>query len=164
MTDAELSPLDRLILNAVQSDFPVASRPYAVLAERLSQASGLDLTEEEVHFRLKALRREGFIRRLGAVFNTRELGYGSTLCAARVPPDKLAVFRDLTDQAPQITHNYLRSGEINAWFTFTYRRPEELDEFLARLKDAAGLEEIMVLDAERIFKIKVDFRLSEPSD
>ena len=159
MTDAELSPLDRLILNAVQADFPVAARPYAVLAERLNRAAGLDLTEEEVHARLKALRQEGFIRRLGAVFNARELGYASTLCAARVPPGKLDAFRALTGRAPQITHNYLRTGEINAWFTFTYRKPEELGEFLARLKDAAGLGEVLVLDSERIFKIKVDFRL-----
>jgi DNA-binding Lrp family transcriptional regulator len=156
-----LSQLDRLILNAVQGDFPVAARPYAVLAERLNQTSGLNLTEEEVHARLQSLRDDGFIRRLGAVFNARDLGHRSTLCAARVPADKLALYRDLTDQAPQITHNYLRTGEINAWFTFTWRKPEELDGFLERLKEAVGLEDILVLDAEKIFKIKVDFQFQK---
>jgi DNA-binding Lrp family transcriptional regulator len=157
MTETGLDHLDRLLLNAVQSDFPVAARPYAVLAERLNRAEGLNLTEEEILARLLALRRRGIIRRLGAVFNARDLGYQSTLCAARVPADKLAVFKALTDRAPQITHNYLRAGEINAWFTFTSRRPEELDEFLKRLGEAAGLAEIMVLDAEKVFKIKADF-------
>ena len=159
MTASGLSRLDRLILNAVQSGFPVAAKPYAVLAERLSQDAGLNLTEEEVHARITALRREGFIRRLGAVFDARKLGYRSTLCAARVPASKLDLFRALTGQAPQITHNYLRTGEINAWFTFTSQRPEELEEFLARLKETAGLEDILVLEAERVFKIKVDFQL-----
>ena len=158
MTAAGLSRLDRLILNAVQSDFPVAARPYAVLAERLNQAEGLKLTEKEIHTRLLALRREGFIRRLGAVFNARELGYRSTLCAARVPDDKLALFQDLTNRTPQITHNYLRTDEINAWFTFTSRKQEELDEFLARLRETIGPAEVLVLEAEKIFKIKVDFQ------
>jgi len=158
MTGTGLDHLDRLILNAVQDDFPVAARPYAVLAEHLNDRTGLSLTEEEVHVRLLALRRSGIIRRLGAVFNARDLGYQSTLCAARVPDDKLALFQTLTSQAPQITHNYLRAGEINAWFTFTSRRPEELDEFLKRLKEVVGLEEVLVLDAERVFKIKVDFQ------
>ncbi|MDR2934353.1 MAG: Lrp/AsnC family transcriptional regulator [Candidatus Adiutrix sp.] len=158
MTETGLDHLDRLLLNAVQSDFPVEARPYAVLAERLNRAAGLSLTEEEVQARLLALRHRGIIRRLGAVFNARDLGYQSTLCAARVPADKLAVFQALTGQAPQITHNYLRDGEINAWFTFTSRRPEELDEFLKRLGEAAGLAEILVLDAEKVFKIKADFK------
>jgi len=158
MTGAGLDHLNRLILNAVQSDFPVAARPYAVLAEHLNRTSGLKLTEEEVHARILDLRRSGIIRRLGAVFNARSLGYQSTLCAARVPADKLGLFRALTDKAHQITHNYLRTGEMNAWFTFTSRKPEELDDFLRRLKDEVGLAEILILDAERVFKIKVDFQ------
>jgi DNA-binding Lrp family transcriptional regulator len=158
MTKTDLDNLDRLILNSVQSDFPVAARPYAVLAERLNRADGLFLTEEEVHARVLALRRNGFIRRLGAVFNAQDLGYRSTLCAARVPVDKLDLFQALADQAPQITHNYLRAGEMNAWFTFTSRGVEELEEFLTRLKEKTGLKEVLVLDAERVFKIKVDFK------
>ncbi|MDR2725249.1 MAG: AsnC family transcriptional regulator [Candidatus Adiutrix sp.] len=164
MTGAGLDHLDRLILNAVQSDFPVAVRPYAALAERLNLSAGLALTEDEVHARLLALRRSGVVRRLGAVFNARDLGYQSTLCAARVPDDKLDLFKALTGQAPQITHNYLRAGEINAWFTFTSNRPEELGEFLKKLKEAAGLEDILVLDAEKVFKIKVDFRFRTGTD
>jgi DNA-binding Lrp family transcriptional regulator len=158
MNETGLYNLDRLLLNAVQSGFPVEARPYAVLAESLNRAEGLSLTEEEVLARLSALRRRGIIRRLGAIFNARDLGYQSTLCAARVPADKLAVFQALTEEAPQITHNYLRAGEMNAWFTFTSRRPEELDDFLKRLREALGLSEILILDAERDFNIKVDFQ------
>ena len=156
-----LDRLDRLILNAVQSDFPVAARPYAVLAERLNAAHGLGLTEQEISGRLQTLRRDGFIRRLGAVFEARTLGYRSSLCAARVPDEKLDLCRDLVNQAPQVTHNYLRSGELNVWFTFTCRHPEELDEFLANLRQAAGLDEINILETENTFKIKVNFQLQD---
>ena len=162
MSKRELDHLDRLILNALQSDFPVAARPYAVLAERLNAAHGLRLGEEEIFERVLAMRRDGFLRRLGAVFNARALGYHSTLCAAWVPEDKLEIFSELTAQAPQITHNYLRSGELNAWFTFTADQPEELEAFLARLRAEAGLENIYRLEAERVFKIKVDFQFQKP--
>ena len=156
-----LDRLDRLILNAAQSGFPVAARPYAVLAESLNQAHGLELTAEEVFSRVRALRRDGFIRRLGAVFNAQPLGYRSSLCAARVPAEKMDLFRELVNQAPQVTHHYLRSGELNAWFTFTCRRRKDLDEFLKNLKETVGLDELYVLDGENTFKIKVDFRFRD---
>ncbi|MDR2945809.1 MAG: AsnC family transcriptional regulator [Candidatus Adiutrix sp.] len=153
--------LDRLILNAIQRDFPVAARPYAVLAERLNRDQGTDLTEGELHARVKALRDNGFIRRLGAVFNAGPLGYRSTLCAARVPEDRLEAVAALVSAAPEVTHNYLRSDALNLWFTFSSHRPEALGEFLGNLKAQTGLTEVHVLDSEKLFKIKVDFKFAE---
>jgi DNA-binding Lrp family transcriptional regulator len=65
MTSRDLDSLDRLILNAIQSGFPVAARPYAALAARLNEAHNLNLTEDEMLGRVTALRQDGFIRRLG---------------------------------------------------------------------------------------------------
>jgi DNA-binding Lrp family transcriptional regulator len=79
-----------------------------------------------------------------------------------VPPDKLEKIAELVNAAPQVTHNYLRSDELNLWFTFTTRYPGELETFLARLKETGGLAEIYALDTEKLFKIKVDFRFSPP--
>lgn len=155
-----LDRLDRLILNSIQSDFPVAARPYAELARRLG-AAGENLTEAELWTRVRALKHDGFIRRLGAVFNAGPLGYRSTLCAARVPADRVEDFSHLVGRAPQVTHNYLRSGELNAWFTFTSDRPGDLADFLEHLKREGGAEDIQVLEAEKLFKIKVDFHLPE---
>ncbi len=157
MSNPELDRLDRLILNAIQSDFPIAPRPYQILAERLNETHLLELTETEVWSRVAALKQGGFIRRLGAVFNAGPLGYRSTLCAAKVPPDRLERFSALVSQAPQVTHNYLRTDEVNAWFTFTGEPSESVDDFLDHLKQESGVEEIHILESEKLFKITVTF-------
>ena len=77
--DDRLDATDRRILDVIQTDFPLAPRPYAVLGERLG------LAEAEVFARVRALRRRRIIRRLGANFQSAKLGFVSTLCAARVP-------------------------------------------------------------------------------
>jgi len=160
MSEMQLDRLDKLILNAIQSGFPVEARPYKALAEKLNQDYHLDLSEEETWSRVKSLRDNGFIRRMGGIFNAGPLGYRSVLCAARVPEDKLALFSQLVNQAHQVTHNYLRSNSLNVWFTFSSDRPEALESFLAELKRKSGVEEIHLLEAEKLFKIKVDFKFN----
>jgi len=155
-----LDRLDRLILNTIQDGFPIDPRPYRVLAERLNAEEGLELTENEIQSRVTDMKRRGFIRRLGAIFNAGPLGYRSTLCAARVPADKLERFSQLVNQAPEVTHNYLRSDDLNVWFTFTADQPRELTNFLRILKTESGVEEVYVLESEKLFKIKVDFKFS----
>lgn len=160
MSDIQLDRLDKLILNAIQSGFPVEARPYQALAEKLNQDFNLNLNEEETWSRVKSLRNNGFIRRMGAIFNAGLIGYRSALCAARVPEDKLELFSRLVNQAHQVTHNYLRSNSLNVWFTFSSDRPEALRNFLADLKKESGVEEIHVLEVEKLFKIKVDFKFN----
>lgn len=160
MSQVQLDHWDRLILNTIQAGFPVAARPYQVLADRLNAEHQLKLTEEEVWARVAAMKRNGFIRRLGAIFNAGPLGYRSTLCAARAPKDKLSLFSELVNQAPQVTHNYLRSDDLNIWFTFTSDQPLELSDFLDWLKTESGVTDIHVLESEKLFKIKVNFQFS----
>ncbi|MGC1402189.1 MAG: Lrp/AsnC family transcriptional regulator, partial [Thermodesulfobacteriota bacterium] len=81
-----LNRIERAILNEIQSHFPLKARPYREVSERLG------LTEKEVLLRVGRMARGGIIRRIGANFNSRKLGFTSTLCAARVPPEKLPLF------------------------------------------------------------------------
>ena len=78
-----MDEIDRKILNRIQDDFPLESRPWDVLGEEL------DLPGADVLARVKVLFQAGLIRRLGASWNSRALGFYSTLCAARVDPGKL---------------------------------------------------------------------------
>ncbi len=159
MNSKALDHIDRLIINSIQKNFPVESRPYEALAARLAAESGLALTGEELLARVKALKEAGYIRRLGAVFDARKLGCVSSLCAARVPGDRIEAFAAKVNEAPQVTHNYLRSDDLNVWFTFTAEKPDELPAFLEKLRRDTGVAEIFVLESEKLFKIKVDFKL-----
>jgi DNA-binding Lrp family transcriptional regulator len=149
--NGSLDPLDRAILNEIQSHFPLVSRPYAEMGKRVGAS------EEEVLSRVKNMHDAGVIRRIGANFTSRKLGYTSTLCAARVPPDKLEHFAGVVNQYPGVTHNYLRKHRYNVWFTLIAESTARLAEILAEIKKASGVEEILSLPAKEIFKIKVDF-------
>ena len=147
-----MDDLDKKILDIIQSDFPVESRPYAVIGERV----GLD--EDEVLARVDSLRADGVIRRMGASFNSRELGWKSTLCAAKVPPDQLMDFVDEVNRHSGVTHNYLREHDFNIWFTMIAPDVETVEGTLAEITAATGVE-VLNLPADKLFKIKVDFAM-----
>jgi DNA-binding Lrp family transcriptional regulator len=151
--DAELDEADRAILNRLQSDFPVTARPYLAIAEELG------LSEEEVIARVRRLRQAEIIRRIGGNFVPGKLGYVSTLCAARVPEDKVAHFAEVVNRNPGVTHNYLRENELNVWFTFIAPSMEEIEDRLREIAQETGVDEILNLPATAVFKIKAQFEV-----
>jgi DNA-binding Lrp family transcriptional regulator len=144
---------DRNILNEIQSDFPVVAHPYRELGERLG------LSEDEVLTRVRRLKDRGIIRRIGGNFHSSRLNFTSTLCAAKVPEDKLALFVETVNAYPGVTHNYLRNHAYNVWFTFIAEDMDYIQSALAKIAEESGVEEILNLPAVRVFKIKVDFEV-----
>jgi DNA-binding Lrp family transcriptional regulator len=148
-----LDSLDRAILNEIQSHFPLKVKPYREISERLG------LKEKEILSRVDRMTRGGIIRRIGANFNSRKLGFTSTLCAARVPYEKLSLFVEEVNRYPGVTHNYEREGEYNIWFTFIAESQEIIESSLKQIKRRTGIRELISLPAEKIFKIQVDFEV-----
>ena len=127
-----LDDLDRAILNEIQSHFPIDSRPYAEVGRRVGAS------EEEVLARVMAMAEAGIIRRLGANFTSRKLGYTSTLCAARVAPESLDHFVAVVNRYPGVTHNYLRRHRYNVWFTLIAESAERLNRILEEISRGLG--------------------------
>jgi len=144
---------DRRILNEIQSEFPITAKPYEELGRRLSMPEG------EVLWRVKRMKEEGIIRRIGGNFHSRKLYFSSTLCAARVPEEKLDHFVAVVNQYPGVTHNYLRSHEFNVWFTFIAPSEEDIEGSLREISELTGVNDLFSLPAVRTFKIKVDFEV-----
>ena len=153
MNTLPLDELDRAILNQIQSDFPIDPEPYAVTGARLG------LSETEVLNRVQRLVDLGVIRRIGANFNSRLLGYTSTLCAAAVPPEQIENFIRLVNRYTGVTHNYLRRHRLNIWFTLIAPSQVRLEEIIQEIRTESGISEIYSFPAKRIFKIQVDFAL-----
>lgn len=143
--------IDRRILNRIQSDFPADPRPYLLLG------SELGLTEEEMIRRVRRLKARGWIRRIGGNFVPDRLGYVSTLCAARVPANRLPAFIEAVNRHPGVTHNYLRENDWNVWFTFIAPTMADIEEKLERIRAETGVTEILNLPATRVFKIRAHF-------
>jgi DNA-binding Lrp family transcriptional regulator len=144
---------DKAILNQIQSDFPIESRPYQELGRRLN------LSETQVIERIRRLKKEDIIRRIGGNFHSRHLNFTSTLCAAKVPEEEIERFVEVVNRYPGVTHNYLRSHEYNIWFTFIAEKMDTIEEALRDISIETGVSEILNLPAVKMFKIKVDFEV-----
>lgn len=151
----ELDNLDRELLNIVQSGLPVAPEPYKDLAEILGT------TEKDIIARLEKLIENGTIRRLGGIFDSRGLGYAGTLCAMKVPSKKIDTVAGIINGYPGVTHNYLRDHEYNMWFTLLVPEEKEIERVLEEIKSRTGINELISLPTVRLFKIRVNFDLTE---
>lgn len=149
----KLDYTDRKLLNLIQTDFPLVPEPYREIGEVLG------IGEDEVIGRIRLLLENGVIRRLGGIFDSRKLGYTGTLCAIRVAENRINEVATVLNSFPGVTHNYIREHSFNMWFTVLAQSKEKLDEILDKIKENTGIEEIITLPAENIFKIRVKFDL-----
>lgn len=144
---------NRKILNTIQVDFPVHSRPYKIIADKLG------FSEEDLIQRIKQMKKDLVIRRIGGNFSPDRLGYYSTLCAAKVPDDKIKLFTETVNQYSGVTHNYTRDHAFNIWFTFIASSVEIIEKSLKQISSATGVETILNLPATRVFKISANFKV-----
>lgn len=144
---------NKKILNNIQLNFPIHSRPYKIIARRLG------LSEDELIMRIKQMKEDMLIRRIGGNFSPDKLGYHSTLCAAKVPEDKIKHFTKTINAYSGVTHNYKRDHEFNIWFTFIASSVETIKTNLKQIIKVTGVETILNLPATRVFKISANFKL-----
>ena len=150
-----MDAVDRALLNAIQDQFPIEVHPYQILGLKTG------IPEEEAFLRIQRLRNEGIIRRLGGVFDSYRLGYCSTLCAAKIPPEKIPALAELLNKIPGVTHNYQRNHEYNIWFTLIARSEAVVERIIQTVRTALGVAEVYSLPAIRLFKINVNFDFAD---
>ncbi len=143
-----MDTIDRKILSIINNTLPIAERPFKVVAEEVG------ISEKEAIDRIKRLKAVRIIRRIGAVINPRGIGWQSTLCAVDVPTERLEEFAELVGRYEEVTHNYLRDGQPNCWFTLIAPSKERLSEIIREMEQALDTE-ILNLPASKVFKIRV---------
>ncbi len=148
-----MDEINKKILNILQKEFPLAEEPFAIVAELCC------ISEEETLARVQKMKEEGIIRRIGAVFDGAKLGRVSTLCAARVPEDKIESFVKTVNANKNVTHNYRRDDEYNIWFTVSAANAKEMEAFLNHVKEKTGVTDILDMRAVKTFKINASFDL-----
>ncbi|MFO8101239.1 MAG: AsnC family transcriptional regulator [Dehalococcoidia bacterium] len=149
----ELDRIDRRLLNLMQSDFPLVREPFAELGKNLN------LGAPEVLERVKRLQHEHIIRIIGPVFNSRNLGYRSTLVAMRIPEEGIERAAQMINRNPGVGHNYERGHFYNLWFTLAARGESALAEALGELREQISPEDMVDLPAVKLFKIRLFFDL-----
>ena len=147
----KIRPLAEQVIIRLQSGLPLVSRPYKALAEEL------DVTQGSILKAIRWLVAKGIVRKLGAVFDLKNLGYASTLCAGRVPLERVDEVAAVINAYPGVTHNYLREHDYNLWFTLIAGSEEQLSRQIQEIRQRTGIEDIISLPALRTFKIAVSF-------
>ena len=148
---------DKQILNMIQTGFPVVAEPYNVIGEKVS------ISGEEAYSRVKAMMESGVIRRLGASFDSRGIGWTSTLCAMSVPPERIEECAAVISEYPGVTHNYERHHKFNLWFTYIAPDVDAVEKTLSNIEDKTGYR-VHNLPMIKKFKIKVDFEFKEKQE
>jgi len=146
-----LTGLRRRLVNEFQRDFPLSSRPFRDVAERLRW------TEPAVLDALEELVAEGLVSRVGPVIRPNTVGV-SALAAMAVPPDQLQRVADIVSRRPEVNHNYEREHRFNLWFVLTARDDAGLDAAVRRIESDCGMA-VMVLPMLDDYYIDLGFDL-----
>ncbi len=131
----ELSKAELAMINAYQRDFPMTSKPYARIGEKLG------MTEDDVLKTLGDLKEKNILSRVGAIVTPNSAGV-STLAAMEVPEDRLEEVAAQVNAHPEVNHNYERENSLNLWFVATAPAVSELAKVLEEISIETGLEVI----------------------
>jgi DNA-binding Lrp family transcriptional regulator len=155
-----LDDLDRRVMNLMQGSFPLDPRPYA------SVAAAAEVTEAEVLARVQRLLDERIIRQVTPIYDTRALGYGSMLVAAKVDAEHPWRAAKIINSHPGVSHNYLRNHEFNMWFTIAVEEDSKLglQGTLDVLQELTGAQSIRQLPTLKLFKIRMDLEMEASTD
>jgi len=98
-----LSSVDRKVINELQQDLPLISRPFAEMSARL----GMD--EERFLTQCQSLQSRGVIRRFGASVNHREVGFSANAMTCwAAPKEMVEVIAEKLVPLRQVSHCYER--------------------------------------------------------
>ncbi|MFX1479604.1 MAG: AsnC family transcriptional regulator [Promethearchaeota archaeon] len=147
-----IDKIDKKLVNLMQNDFPLSRTPYQDIAKKI----GID--RDEVITRLIKLYESDIIRKIGAILSARKIGYITTLAAVSVSKEQLDKVANIINSYDGVTHNYLREGMPNIWFTLTEPNQKILDKHLRDIERKIN-NKIIRMPAKKIFKIGVKFAI-----
>ncbi len=143
--------MENELLFEMQNAFPMTQRPFEEVADKL------EISEEEVLAMIQKLKKQKIIRQTSAIFDTKRLGYTSSLVAFKVAKDKVDQAAEIINQHPGVSHNYLRNHDYNIWFTMAVAPDSKmgLEKTIETLKKLTHAEDAITLPTLKLFKIKV---------
>jgi DNA-binding Lrp family transcriptional regulator len=146
---------DLTILNALQDDLPLVSRPWKAIADRLN------ISETEIICRMKNMEEAGSIRDISPVLESRSLGlHAATLVALHVPEERLEEIAAVISSYAEVSHNFQRDHYYSLWFTLAAQNEEGIQRVLHEILQQTGIPASDVLDLPTTKKIKINVRFS----
>jgi len=148
-----MDELDKELLNEIQWTFPLVTRPFDAIAKKFGT------TPEIIKAHLNHLKKVGILRQLSAIFDTRKLGYTSSLVAMEIEHDKLEYVASQINRHPGVSHNYEREHQFNLWFTLAVPPGSDLKKEIDKFNILKGIKKVRILPTLQLFKIGVKLDL-----
>nr|WP_320160361.1 AsnC family transcriptional regulator [uncultured Methanoregula sp.] len=146
---------DLAILNALQDDLPLVSRPWEAIAGRLG------MNDTEIVIRMKKLEEAGIIRGISPVLESRHLGlHAATLVALHVPEGRVEEIAAIISSYAEVSHNFQRDHFYSLWFTIAAEDGDGIRRVLEDILERTGIPDPDVLDLPTVTRIKIDVRFS----
>ncbi|MEA3521976.1 MAG: Lrp/AsnC family transcriptional regulator [Campylobacterota bacterium] len=148
------------ILSRIQKKFPLVAKPFKVIADELG------MSEDEVLAILQEEKSKNIIRQTSAIFDTKRLGYNSSLVAFKIAPDDIDDAVKIINAHPGISHNYERNHDFNIWFTLAVAPDSKLglEKTLEILSKLTKAEDYIMLPTLKLFKISVKLNTTGKDD
>jgi siroheme decarboxylase len=124
---------DRLLINALQGDFPLTQTPFADVG------AALGLSEAEVITRVQAMLDDRVLTRFGPMFQIERMGGAFCLAAMAVPEASWGEVVEAVNAFPEVAHNYRREHALNMWFVLATETPDAIARTAARIEQVTGL-------------------------
>jgi siroheme decarboxylase len=145
---------DKRLLNLLQTEVPITPRPWGEIGEQLG-----GISEAEVMERVRALTATAIIRQISAIFDTRWLGYESSLVAAQYDSARVDAAAAIVNEHPGVSHNYQRDHVFNLWYAIAVSPDSRLglERTVQILHETSGARSTRLMPALHLFKIGVEF-------
>ena len=129
-----MDELDRKIINALQSGFPLSKEPYAEVAAQL------EITEAELISRLQSLLENKTLSRFGPMYDAQKMGGSFSLVAIQVPEEDFDTVTEVVNSYSEVAHNYQRDHKFNMWYVIATETPGQIDEVNRDIEQRIGLK------------------------
>jgi len=150
---------DLALIDALQDDIPLVSKPWEALGRDLG------ISEKEVMDRLNVLEESRIIRGIAPVLDSQRMGLNAaTLVALRVPENRVEEVAEIVGEYPEVSHNYLRDHPFNIWFTIAAKDERRVSDVLSRIRDRTGLDGEDILNLPTVKRFKIHVRFALPAD
>jgi DNA-binding Lrp family transcriptional regulator len=151
MKKRQLSEIEKKVLAVIQKGFPNSLNPY----EDMATQAGID-TEEFLHI-LEKWKKDGALRRAGAIVNQFKAGFGaSAMVVWKVDPVKIEKAGQILAGFKEVSHAYEReiakNWPYNLYTMVHCEKIENLKEIVSQMSEAAGIKEYKILLTERELK------------
>ncbi len=146
------------LLSFLQEGIPIVKEPFKKIAE------DLDIPQNDVIEAIKKLKEEKIIRQISPIYDTKSLGYESSLVAFKT--DRIEETANFINEHPGVSHNYERTDDFNLWFTIAVPPDSKLglEETVKKIAEITKVKDYVILKTEKLFKIGVKLNFKDTKE